>query len=149
MKHGSQNATFVYGSSGNPPDHPRGRTLAARIGNHLRSVGVQSTDPDNWRDSGWSLRCVSGDFEFQVILAGAVDSDRWFLQVAPTSNPGFLKRAFSRGDYPSAGSCFSLAAILQTTLAELGATTQHWRWDGPPAEEHPGAPEPPGASHRR
>ena len=100
MKHGSQNAIFVRDGSGDAGDHPRGQALAARIGDRLRSVGVQSKEPDNWRDSGWGLKCVSGDFEFQVILAGAVDSDRWFLQVAPTSNPGFLTRAFSRGDSP-------------------------------------------------
>ena len=85
MKHGSQNAIFVRDGSGDAGDHPRGQALAARIGDRLRSVGVQSKEPDNWRDSGWGLKCVSGDFEFQV---------------APTSNPGFLTRAFSRGDSP-------------------------------------------------
>jgi hypothetical protein len=146
MKHGSQNAIFVRDGSGDARDHPRGQALATRIGTHLRSVGIQSTDPDNWRDSGWGLKCVSGAVEFQVILAGAVDSDRWFLQVAPTSKPGFLTRAFSRADFSSAALCFSLAAILQTALAELGATDQHWRWDGPPTEQHPRSPQPPGAS---
>jgi hypothetical protein len=143
MRNGSQNATFHLLEPDAPDEHPRGEALATRAAEHLRSLGLEVTAPDNWRDSGWDFECRSGEDTLQVVIAGAVESGRWFLQIGSTKDPGFIARTFGRGNYPSALSCFRVAGTLHAALTAFGATDQRWRWDGPPRTEDPDHPEAP------
>jgi hypothetical protein len=143
MRNGSQNATFHRLDEGPSDEHPRGEALATRVADHLRSLGYQVTTPDNWRDGGWDFECSSGEDTFQVIIAGAIESGQWFLQISSTKYPGFFTRVFGRGNYPFASSCFRLAGTVHSALASLGAKDQRWRWDGPPRAGDPNHLEPP------
>jgi hypothetical protein len=140
---GSQNATFHLLEPASHDEHPRGEALATRSAEHLRSLGLEVTAPENWRDSGWDFECQSGGDRLQVIIAGAVESGRWFLQIVSTTRSDFITGAFAPGNYPPASSCFRLAGSLHAALTAFGATDQHWRWDDPPRSEDPDHPEPP------
>ena len=93
------------------------------------------SEPDNWRDSGWSVELANGA---ELILSHVGDSKYW-IQIVPTNPPSLLKRLFKRDAYAEADAIVSRCS--ETLARELEAHSdieaRAWNWDGPPTKVRP------------
>lgn len=143
----SQNVGFVGPS---PPDaefeHPVGRPIILALSERLRAGGWSVSEPDNWRDSGWSIDCGKPAPNLQVCLAEVSDG-QWLMQVAPLRVPGVLSKLFGRRE-PSAtpAQVQELALAAHASLTGQGFSQIRWCWDGFPDGANSGSePAPPDA----
>jgi hypothetical protein len=132
---GSQNAMFTGVAPGDPKfDHPAGAGLARILGDAIAAEGWQSDEIDNWRDSGWSVRCRRGSADVEVVVAATVDPDEWFLQIAPHYTPGILARLFGRTASADVTDVLTLSRLAHSLLNSRGFRGIRWRWNGYPHE---------------
>lgn len=124
-----------------PPDsdeHPAGRRVLDELLAALQGGGWEPhSEPDNWRDSGWSVELVNG---VELILSHVGDSKYW-IQIVPTNPPSRLKSLFNRDAYAEADAVVSRCSetLARQLEAHSSIEARAWNWDGPPDE---GAPKP-------
>lgn len=117
-------------------EHPPGGLIARMLKVGLTARGWEVSNPDNWRDSGWSITCRRGVSNLQVVLARTVGSSEWLVQIAPTLVPGMLGRLFGRHTSAPTAFVFALAQDIHSILLEEGGFRDFkWCWDGYPEEE--------------
>ena len=143
----SQNARFSgFATPDDEFEHPAGASIA-----RLLQAGLQDTkwivaEFDNWRDCGWSLDCSRGKTRLQVAFS-QMEEGEWMLQVAPTSNPGFLGKLFGGAVSAQPSETAELAKAIHSILQAAGSFSNFmWTWDGFPedgnsdSEPHPPKP---------
>ncbi len=130
----SQNAA-CFGSG--PPDpvdepHPPGWALAHGVAAALSSAGFVCTDPDNWRDVGWSFGVGRGDVRLLVTIA-ADASHLWRLQIAPLA-PGIRAVVVRSSSLePGALAAYEAAETLAPFLRSIFQTVS-WALDADAAD---------------
>jgi hypothetical protein len=131
----SQNVTFVGEA---PPHrelaHPAGEGLAFEARDALSHAGVPVSEPENWRDSGWSLICDTSRGAVEVAVAPIQDGV-WILQVAAVRVPGFIDRILGRSVPDLSRECLDLSRTIDMMLKSSRRYSQvRWRADGFPDE---------------
>ena len=130
----SQNARFALElEDSSAEDHPRGTSLAIDLSRALDSTGWAVSEPDNWRDVGWSFSAYRDGVELEVILS-AIEDGEWILQLGPARGAGLVAKVLGRRPSASPHDCFVGATILDEAL-ESRCTSIAWRWNGLPSEE--------------
>jgi hypothetical protein len=114
-------------------DHPVGAGLARVLAGAIAAEGWRVDEIDNWRDSGWSVRCRRSTADVDAVLA-AVDSNEWFLQIAPHCDPGFLGRLFGKTASADPADVLALSRLIHAALVSRGFRGLRWRWNGYPHE---------------
>ena len=136
----SQNASFSADLAEAADGHPSGAALARLLRDGLRQAGIMASEPDNWRDSGWSLEVRMESAVQEVVVARARPGE-WLIQVAPQPLAGLIQRLFGPAEHPAAATTLQLArAIHQILSADRRVSRLRWRWDGPPRDEDPDQP---------
>jgi hypothetical protein len=122
-----------------PPDsneQPAGRRVLNELVALLQGGGWEPrSEPDNWRDSGWSVELANGA---ELILSHVEDSKYW-IQIVPTNPPSRLKSLFKRDAYAEADAIVSRCseALARELEAHSDIQARTWNWDGPPSEGPP------------
>jgi hypothetical protein len=131
----SQNVTFL--GEAPPPqefDHPIGEGLIYYVRDALLLARIPVSEPDNWRDCGWSLICAMTRGEVQIALASTGEGE-WFLQVAPVRVAGLVDRVLRRAIPDVSHECVQISRVIDETLKSSGKYSRiRWREDGPPDE---------------
>jgi hypothetical protein len=147
----SQNLRFVGDAA---PDaefgHPAGASIARLLKIGLAGRGWDSSEIENWRDSGWSISCKRDASMLEVSLAQLTDNRHWMLQIAPAAVPGVIGRLFGRSPSAQPTAVLDLALQVHAVLTELGQFCGfNWCWDDYP-DEHNSTSEPsqPPEAHR-
>ena len=141
------NAIDVHDEHG---EHPPGLAVARHLQSRLGDYGWRVTEPDNWRDCGWSLKCSRERSLLEVTLAVAggtrpTVASAWMLQIAPMHQPGILGRALGKPPSASPADCYALATAVHEVLSSNARFSGlRWRWDNPPDDAtSTSAPPPP------
>jgi hypothetical protein len=130
----SQNVTFIGTDALGDANEPPGLALAERLAAQLEQTGIAVSEPDNWRDAGWSFKATVANVEEAIIVA-STPSGGWFVQIAPTNSPSLLQHVFGPKEHPAMMTTHDLACRVQQALVSDGRFTGfRWRWDGPPEE---------------
>ena len=61
----------------------------------LHQQGITVSEPENWRDSGWSLAADLANVEEEIVVAYMPDR-QWFVQISPRRVPGLIGRLWVR-----------------------------------------------------
>ena len=132
----SQNAVFTGAAPDDPElDHPPGAGLARMLSAAIAAGGWGVDELDDWRDSGWQVRCRRGGADVDVVVAAAREGE-WFLQIAPHDAPGALARLFGKKS-ASAGveHVLELSQLAHAALVAGGFRDLRWRWNGDPSAD--------------
>jgi hypothetical protein len=130
----SQNARFTGPASVDREfEHPPGASIARRLSEGLANRGWVASEIDNWRDSGWSIRCGRGASTLELTVAKGAEDDEWFLQIAPAYVPGIIGRLRNKPASATPDDIHALAMDTHDTLTASGRFGGFmWQWDGPP-----------------
>ncbi|HET9955558.1 MAG TPA: hypothetical protein VFQ61_13685 [Polyangiaceae bacterium] len=105
--------------------HPPGRGFATRLRAALCSGGIDATEPENWRDSGWLIQCTLDFLSVDVVVAwvGVSSDGEWFVQIYPAKRPS-----------PDATrACHAAAQCIHEALSAFGGFRDfRWETDGDP-----------------
>jgi hypothetical protein len=119
-----------------------GRQLAAQVAEALASRGLSLGEVTAWRDAGWIIECEVNDWDIQVLIL-AVRFLYWNLKVAPCPPKGVFARHGGTSPVLGAHECYTVARVVSDCLVSSGRYRGfHWRWDLPPRDEDPDAPQP-------
>ena len=119
-----------------PNEHPAGRRVLDELLAVLRDGGWEPrSEPDNWRDTGWSVELAAGA---ELILSHVEDSKYW-IQILPMNPPSLLTRLFKRDAYAEADAIVSRCSetLARGPEADSDIEVRAWNWDGPPDEGRP------------
>jgi hypothetical protein len=138
----SQNAIF-YGPTEKSSefDHPAGYSLVVLFSSMLKGNGWTVENPENWRDTGWSLILSNSDSELELVLS-ELESEKWMMQVAPSKVPtlGMFSRIFGKKEVepPSASptDCFDVSVLLSEFLQGSDYKDTLWCWDDFPEKSN-------------
>ena len=114
--------------------HPKGWSIALRLVLALRTAGVSAGEPNNWRDSGYSVNCVIEDAQVHFFLSHiGRPVAQWVL--CCTSDRGFFWRFL----YGSVGAKIAtLARLIDEALkSQDGFSSIRWYpggWKGDDTE---------------
>jgi len=130
----SQNARFMGAAPGDEEfDHPPGAGLARALSAALAEGGWEVEELENWRDSGWSVRCRRGAADVEVVVAATGEPHAWFLQIAPYDAPGALARLFGKKQASAdAEHLLAVSRLAHATLESRGFRDLRWKWNGYP-----------------
>ena len=118
------------------PDQPPGAALLRSLSAGLARSGWSTDELDNWRDSGWSIKCRRSSSELEVVL-GQVENGEWLLQVNPYRVPGVIGTLLGRKPSATPSEVHALAVGVQRALSSSGSLENpRWCWDGFPDEKH-------------
>ena len=113
-------------------EHPEGAAIARLLRQAAQAKGWVAGDPDNWRDTGWSVLCSRASAKLECVIA-AVGEAQWMCQVAPEVVPGLFGRALGKRPSASQAEIFELAQLVHSALSASRVYGEfRWRWDGPP-----------------
>jgi len=138
----SQNALF----RGEVPEdeefeHPLGAWLARFLEASLKEAGWQTSEFENWRDSGWSIACSREKTRLTMVLSTS-DEMEWFLQVAPSDSPGLARGLLGAKTSAQPSDVLALARAVHDILKRSARFSGFmWRWNAPPSEKE-STPEP-------
>ena len=141
----SQNVRFSgFATPDDEFDHPAGASIARMLHTGLQDTKWTVTEFDNWRDCGWSLDCSRDNTRLQIAFS-QMEEGQWMLQVAPTSNPGFLGRLFGGTVSAQPSETTELAKSIHSILKTSESFSDFmWTWDGFPEEVNSDTePQPP------
>jgi len=132
----SQNVRFLGEAA---PDeefqHPPGASIARLLKNGLSPRGWQTSEIENWRDSGWSLSFDGHRGNMELVVAQLTVKSEWLVQIAPTYVPGLLGRLLGRVPSATAADVLALAkGVYEILSANEGFGSFKWYWDGYPEE---------------
>jgi hypothetical protein len=117
-------------------EHPPGAWPLRRLSADIAGAGWETSEFDNWRDSGWSIRCSRDNATLEVVIAPWGEKE-WLLQVAPADRPGYLRRMFGARASATPPDLLLLAKAIHSILSNyLRVKHLMWRVDGPPDEDH-------------
>ncbi|MCI0358013.1 MAG: hypothetical protein L0211_05995, partial [Planctomycetaceae bacterium] len=116
----SQNVHFRGPSPGDDEFEPPGRAIAKRLLAHLRAEDFTAADEDNWRDCGWSIDVTIGDCILQLALTKVDEPDKWFAQVAPRGEPGWLVQLLGRKFVERTGEVLAVSRAIHECLRREG-----------------------------
>jgi hypothetical protein len=111
--------------------HP-GHDILVEIAAALNQKGWTTTEPDDWRDVGWQLRCRREAAELIVVIASTGEPGQFLAQVSPAHGTGSLGRLLGRQTSASVDDCVAVATLIHQVLTERGCSGIGWRWDGTP-----------------
>src|SRR5262245_36556071 len=125
----SQNAAFVYQTRKDDPFETPGRELAAAFVAALNSRTLPASDPENWRNCGWSIDVAVGPARVVIAVAQLLEPQQWMLQVWMENQPGFVGRLFGRKPIDASAPLTDIAIIVHEELGKLGSSSIRWRVD--------------------
>lgn len=130
----SQNARFSgTADPDNEYDHPLGSSIAKLLKDSLSKRGWVVSEIDNWRDSGWAVKCCRPLSTLQLVIAKMAKGEEWFLQIAPTYVPGFIGWLLKKNASAQPDAVQALAQDCFSILWETGRYREFmWCWDGLP-----------------
>ena len=86
----------------------------------------------DWRDVGWSFKCVRKGAELAVNLAG-IGEDSWLLQMGPAVVPNVFARLVGKRPSATRAECTDAARVVNEILGHGGRYSMfRWCRDGFP-----------------
>jgi len=121
----SQNLIFKGDA---PPDKefetPAGASIIRMLEIGLKEKGWAVSEFDNWRDCGWSVSCIQGAEELEVILSQIEEK----LQATPIQTPNFFTRLFRKTPSTKPDQVLLLAKDIHDILSlDEKYTDFNWR----------------------
>ncbi|MEO0811968.1 MAG: hypothetical protein AAFY60_03830 [Myxococcota bacterium] len=113
--------------------HTPGRNVLNTLLSALRAGGWEAeSEPDNWRDSGWSIHLGR---DTQMLVTHVSDQTYW-AQITALHSPSLLARLFKKDAWAKTDADVSRCGeILSRELAtQESLTVRRWNWDGPADE---------------
>ena len=133
----SQNAVFKCSDFRiNDSGYPPGEQLATYLFNILKK-DRQVHNFENWRDCGWFFECSKNNIKLELIIS-YMDSNQWFLQIAPSYIPGIFGRIKRKQPSASYSDILELSKDIHNVLSsDQRFSDLRWKWDGRPDEKSP------------
>ena len=99
--------------------------------------GWQTSEPDNWRDSGWAITAQLRSATVTLVIS-AYGENAWILLVAPAEQrtPGILGLFKRKLEQATSAEVLRAARVVHRAFeGSAWCTEQRWALDGPPDQE--------------
>ena len=126
-----------------PPDSefptPPGLAVLRFLRPRLNDADWQTTEPENWRDSGWFVTCSKENVEVDVVAIQVylLIEQEWFLQICPTNRPGIIRQWLGATASANATDVYGFSTVIHEILRSDSRFTEiRWRVDGDPNSKY-------------